>query len=115
MLWIISLLLCGCQQKNRKQVADPGELISIKTLGLAYLEENQLEEAEAEFLKLVDLDPAEVLGYANLGVVYLRMGKYEEAEEWLKKAIKMDAKDPDIRLILAKVYEMSKQTGECDQ
>ena len=102
---------CGCNQK-KKNVADAGEMISIKTLGLAYLEENQLEEAEAEFLKLVDLDPTEVLGYANLGLVYLRMGKYQEAEEWLQKAVKMDTKDPDIRLILAKVYEMSNNTGK---
>ena len=108
----MALLLGGCNRKNRKNVSDPGELISIKTLGLAYLEENQLEEAEAEFLKLVDLDPTEVLGYANLGVIYLRMSKYQEAEEWLKKAIKMDTKDADIRLILAKVYEMGNHTGK---
>ncbi|MEE9463109.1 MAG: FG-GAP-like repeat-containing protein [Bacteroidales bacterium] len=111
MLWVIALILCGCNQK-KKNVADAGEMISIKTLGLAYLEENQLEEAEAEFLKLVDLDPKEVLGYANLGLVYLRMGKYQEAEEWLQKAVIMDPKDPDIRLILAKVYEMSNHTGK---
>ncbi|MCD4769436.1 MAG: FG-GAP-like repeat-containing protein, partial [Bacteroidales bacterium] len=77
-----------------------------KTLGLAYLEDNQLENAETEFLKLIDYNPDEVLGYANLGLVYLRMGKYQEAGEWLKEAIEMDPKDPDIRLILAKVYEM---------
>jgi len=112
MLWMIALVSGGCQQGSKKKVSDPGELISIKTLGLAYLEENQLEEAEAEFLKLVDLDPKEVLGYANLGVVYLRKGKYQEAEEWLQKAIKMDPKDPDIRLIMAKVYEMSSQTDK---
>jgi Tfp pilus assembly protein PilF len=112
MVWVITLFFYGCNQQKRKKVADPGEMISIKTLGLAYLEENQLEEAEAEFLKLVDLDPTEVLGYANLGVVYLRMGKYQEAEEWLQKAVKMDPKDPDIRLILAKVYEMSHNTGK---
>jgi Tfp pilus assembly protein PilF len=112
MLWVIASCFCGCHQTNKKHTADPGELISIKTLGLAYLEENQLEEAEAEFLKLVDLDPEEVLGYANLGVVYLRMGKYQDAEEWLKQAIKMDPKDPDIRLILAKVYEMNNQSGK---
>ena len=70
MMWVIALFFCGCNQK-KKNVADPGEMISIKTLGLAYLEENQLEEAEAEFLKLIDLDPTLVLGYANLGVVYL--------------------------------------------
>jgi tetratricopeptide (TPR) repeat protein len=110
MLWLMPLCFCGGCKQKRKHVADPGEMISVKTLGLAYLEENQLEEAEAEFLKLVDLDPTEVLGYANLGLVYLRMGKYQEAEEWLQKAIKMDPKDPDIRLILAKVYEMSGHT-----
>ena len=32
-LWVITLLLCGCHQKNSKQVSDPGEMISIKTLG----------------------------------------------------------------------------------
>jgi tetratricopeptide (TPR) repeat protein len=110
-LWLASPFLGGCKQK-KQPAADAGEMISIKTLGLAYLEENQLEAAEAEFLKLVDLDPTEVLGYANLGVVYLRMGRYSEAEEWLLKAIKMDPKDPDVRLILAKVYEMSNQPGK---
>jgi len=111
-LLVLALVFGGCKQKNRKPTADPGEMISIKTLGLAYLEENQLEEAEVEFLKLVELDPKEVLGYANLGLVYLRMGKYPEAEEWLEKALKMDPRDPDIRLILAKVYEMSTQTDK---
>ena len=81
MLWLMPLCFCGGCRQKRKPVADPGEMISIRTLGLAYLEENKLEEAEAEFLKLVDLDPTEVLGYANLGLVYLRMGKYQEAEE----------------------------------
>ena len=30
----------------------------------------------------------------------------EQAEKVLKKVIKIDPKDPDVRLILAKVYEM---------
>ena len=102
----------NCTQEKKKKPASSAELISTKTLGLAYLEENQNEEAEAQFLKLVDLDPAEALGYANLGIVYLRMGKYEQAEEWLQKAIKIDSKDPEIRLILAKVYEMSSRQKE---
>ncbi|HJX72446.1 MAG TPA: FG-GAP-like repeat-containing protein, partial [Bacteroidales bacterium] len=108
-LCILSLLFYGCDHRKNKDAATTEEMITIKTLGLAYLEENQLEEAKAEFLKLVDLDPKEALGYANLGIVYLRMGEYKEAEDWLKKAIEIDPKDPDIRLILAKVYEMSDQ------
>ncbi|KPK87315.1 MAG: hypothetical protein AMS27_02750 [Bacteroides sp. SM23_62_1] len=106
---IILFFISGCKQRPGKDGTATEEMITARTLGLAYLEENQLEEAEAEFLKLVDLDPKEVLGYANLGIVYLRMGKYQEAEEWLKEAIDIDPKDPDVRLILAKVYEMSDQ------
>ena len=84
-------------------------MISVRTLGLAYLEENKLKEAEAEFRKLIELVPDEALGYANLGLVYLRMSKYAEAEAELLKAIERSPKDPNIRLILVKVYEMSNQ------
>ncbi|UCG28369.1 MAG: tetratricopeptide repeat protein, partial [Bacteroidales bacterium] len=111
-LWIIILLFSGCNRQRDRQAATDEEMMTARTLGLAYLEENKLEEAKAEFLKLVELDPKEVLGYANLGIVYLRLGEYDEAEDWLKKAIDLDPEDPDVRLILAKVYEMSDQRGK---
>ncbi|MCD4735554.1 MAG: tetratricopeptide repeat protein, partial [Bacteroidales bacterium] len=82
-------------------------IITARTLGLAYLEDNKLDEAEAEFLQLITLAPEEAIGYANLGLVYLRMGKYQEAEEQLIKAIGLDPDDPDIRLNLAAVYRLS--------
>ena len=86
--------------------------MSVKTLGLAYLEEFKLEEAEKEFEKFIDLAPKDKFGYANLGLTCLRMGKYPEAEKQLTKAIKIDPKDPDIRLILATVYEMNDQKNK---
>ena len=46
--------------------------MTVRTLGLAYLEEFKLEEAEKEFLKFIDLAPDEKFGYANLGLTYLR-------------------------------------------
>lgn len=106
-IWVITVFLYSCNQQKRKDPATAEEMITAKTLGLAYLEDNQLENAETEFLKLIEFDPDEALGYANLGLVYLRMGKYQEAGDWVKKAIEMNQKDPDIRLILAKVYEMN--------
>lgn len=105
-------IMVACKPKAQRDAETAEAMISARSLGLAYLEENQLEEAETEFLKLVKLDPDEVMGYANLGIVYLRMGEYKKAEEWLQKAIQMDPEDPDVRLILAKVYEMS---GRPDQ
>ena len=108
LVFLVLVLTCqGCNYAQTKEQAKAQELITVKTLGLAYLEEFKLEEAEKEFLKFIKLAPKEKLGYANLGLVYLRMGRYPEAEKQLLKAIKIDPKDPDIRLILATVYQMN--------
>ena len=107
-LFVSMMFACqSCNYGQSKDQAKSQELISVRTLGLAYLEEFKLPEAEKEFLKFIKLAPKEKLGYANLGLVYLRMGKYPEAEKQLLRAIKIDPKDPDIRLILATVYRMN--------
>lgn len=108
-LVIILLLLVAlaCEQGKKKTPEQEAiELMTAQTMGIAYLEEFKLEEAEAEFLKYIELSPNDKLGYANLGLTYLRMGKYKEAEEQIQKAIKIDGEDADIRLILATIYEM---------
>ena len=82
------------------------QLMSTQTLGLAYLEEMKLQEAETEFKKFIELAPDEKLGYANLGLVYLRMGQYEEAEKRLSEAKALDKSDPDVNLLLATAYRL---------
>ncbi len=111
--FIVSLItIQSCQQKpvDEKQLAR--DKITIRTLGLAYLEENKLEEAETEFLKLTDLAPDEALGFANLGLVYLRMDNYEKALKQLDEAVRIDAKDANIRLIRAKAFELNNKTDK---
>jgi tetratricopeptide (TPR) repeat protein len=102
-------LFPGCRNSGEKSEQKSTDLITIKTLGLAYLEEFKLEDAEKEFLKFIDLAPDDKFGHANLGLTYLRMAKYPEAEKELNKAIKIDQKDPDIRLILATVFKMNNE------
>ncbi len=112
MLCIPTMLTnCGKKERSREAVSaeKSSEVISARTLGLAYLEENKLEEADEQFKKLIELAPGEALGYANLGLVYLRMGKLDDAEKQLTKALELNPDDPDIRLNLVKVYEMSDQ------
>ncbi len=108
----IVLLTCfySCQEKpiDEKQLAR--DKITMRTLGLAYLEENKLPEAEAEFLKLIKLAPDEALGFANLGLVYLRMDNYPKALEQLDRAMEIDPKDTNIRLIRAKAFELNNDT-----
>src|SRR5512139_904776 len=102
-------LFPGCRNSGEKSTQKSTDLIITKTLGLAYLEEFKLEDAEKEFLKFIDLAPNDKFGYANLGLTYLRMAKYPEAEKELNQAIKIDPKDPDVRLILATVYKMNNE------
>ena len=60
--------LPGCRNSGKQTGQASTDLITIKTLGLAYLEEFKLEEAEKEFLRFIDLAPKEKLGHANLGL-----------------------------------------------
>jgi tetratricopeptide (TPR) repeat protein len=109
-LFVFSISSCkNTPEDNKKKSLD---LMTTQTLGLAYLEEFKLDEAEKEFLKYIKLAPDAKLGYANLGLAYLRMGKYPEAEKQLQKAIETDPKDADIRLILATVYQMEDERGK---
>jgi len=79
---------------------------------LAYLQQNQLPEAEAEFRKVVALAPDQAVGYADLGLVYLREGRYRDAEAQLRRAAAFDSADSNIGLMLARVYELTGREAE---
>jgi len=104
---VLLVILTGCRERAGKSETKSEDLATIRTLGLAYLEEFKHEEAEKEFRKFIKLAPDQKFGYANLGLTLLRMGRYEEAKEQLFKAIEIDPKDADVRLILATVYQMN--------
>ena len=109
------LMICfitACHRKKTDNKKAYFDKITTTNIGLAYLEENQLDAAEAAFKKLIDLAPDEATGYANLGLVYLRQGQFDKAEKQLKKATDIDPKNPDIRLIYAKIYELSGRDDE---
>ncbi|HVH66795.1 MAG TPA: FG-GAP-like repeat-containing protein [Gemmatimonadales bacterium] len=79
--------------------------MTARTWGFAYLQQNQLPRAEAEFKKVVALAPDQALGYTNLGLVYLREGRYREAEARLSRARALDSTNSDVGLMLARVFE----------
>jgi tetratricopeptide (TPR) repeat protein len=106
------LVFQGCE---RQPPASTGEVLTTRTLGLAYLEENRLEEAAAQFTRLAELAPREPLGFANLGLVRLRQGNYDDAEHSIRQALDLDRSDPDVRLLLAKVLELTGRVAEARQ
>ena len=83
-----------------------------QNLGLAYLEENQLNEAEEAFKQLISLNPDDPAGYTNLGIVYLRRGDFVLAEENLLAGLERAPNDPDIPINLTTVYEQTDRIDE---
>ena len=106
-LLFMAVLFYSCGGKKMTDKERSREILSSRNLGLAYLEENKLPEAEGEFKKLIDLAPKESMGYANLGIVYLRMGKNDDAREQIMKGLDLDPDNADIRLILATIDDIS--------
>ncbi len=110
---LASVLLTACA--DAAPPADPAELLTVRTVGLAYLEENRLQEAEAEFRRLVEMAPGEPLGYANLGLTYLRQGRLPEAEIEVRRAIELQPSDADVRLILIEILRSQERDQEARQ
>ena len=98
----VGAIVAGCGSGDR--VDNAGTLVTSRTLGLAYLQTDQLPEAEAEFKKVIALAPGEALGYANLALTYLRGGRLDEAEAEAVRARSLDSTGTNVVLILAGIY-----------
>ncbi|MFB9845451.1 CRTAC1 family protein [Mucilaginibacter ginsenosidivorans] len=77
---------------------------SIRMLAYQYLQENKPYEAEAAFLKAIQIDPKKISNYRDLSLLYLREKRYNEAEKEANTALKFQNGNLEIRSILAKIY-----------
>ncbi len=102
----------GCEGGPQASTRD---ILTTRTMGLAHLEENRLDEAAVQFSRLTELAPEEPLGFANLGLVYLRQGNYEDAESSILQALELEPSDPDVRLLLAKVLDLTGRVTEAKE
>ncbi len=92
--------------------SDTATLVTIQAVGLAHLEENRLDQAAAEFERLVEMAPDQAAGFANLGLVYLRMGRLPEAETAVRRALDLEPNDPDAWLVMADILLAGERGGE---
>ncbi len=111
-LMLLTPTLVGACGDALQRQAPTRELITARTVGLAHLEENKLEDAKAEFTRLTKLAPREALGYANLGLVHLLLGEHDQAERHAKRALTIAPDDPDIRLLLSQVYRETERAAQ---
>ena len=107
-LFFILLFFSGCSDSNQVDPLIFKKMVSVRNLGIAYLEEERYSDAVKEFEKLTQIAPEEPNGYANLGLAYMRMNnQLRESEIYLQKAFKLSPENPDIRLLLAEFYQLS--------
>jgi len=75
-------------------------------LGISLCEnERFLEQAPAEFNKVIQFDPDFIEAYYNLGIVYYRLGKFDEALVNFHKVLAKDKNDQQARLMLQLLRE----------
>jgi len=92
------LLVVACGRKAGNTNADPGQLAR------QYMADNKFDEAEASFIKAIQVTPANVLNYGSLARLYLLQNKYDNAETEVKAGLTIDPDNQDLRLLLAEVY-----------
>jgi len=112
LIFLAILFIAGCKSDHKPDQNALLQIFAHRNLGLGYLEENRLSEAQKEFEALIKSVPDEAMPHANLGLGYLRNNDLTNAESELKQAIKLDPKDPDIRLIFAEVLSHAGRNKE---
>lgn len=80
-------------------------------LGAIYSEQNNLENAEKEYLKAIELDPSFAAAYINLGILAKKREHYADAEKYITKAIKINPNFAEAYNRRASIY-MSRQQYE---
>jgi len=81
-------------------------------MGLVYLAQGQLPEAEQAYRTALRLDPAFGPGYVNLSYLYRQTGRDQEGEELLCKGIAVVADSPDLHYALGLLLVRQKRLQE---
>lgn len=106
---VFACLIAACSESEEARKKKELDINYLRIFGRANLENDRLEEAEEAYKRLIDLAPDDASGYANLALVYLKQDKYKEAERQINKALKKAPDNPDIRMISAKYFELTKE------
>ncbi len=83
-------------------------------LGNAYSELERFEEAEAAYLKALELDPAYADARSNLAVAYYMLGRPAEAEETIRQVLSEHPQDADLHYNLGSVLAAQGRTAEAE-
>ena len=104
--------LGACETGAPVPEASLADILAARGAGDAALQQDRLEDARAEYGRLVEMAPAEAAGYAGLGLAALKAADYEAAEEHLLEARERAPEDAELALALA---VLRTETGAFDE
>jgi Flp pilus assembly protein TadD len=67
----------------------PNFSASFTNLGLLYLKQEKLTEAEHAFKQAITINPADAVAYNHLGVVFRQRGQFEQARQAYENALRI--------------------------
>lgn len=100
-----SLLLCLAPAAFA--AGPPPRALELRDLGLAELENERPERAEAHYRELIALVPEDPLGHANLAIALLRQQKNADAQAALDKALRLSPGQAEVLAIRAEIQQWS--------
>ena len=95
--------------RESKDMADSGASAQWRKKGNAFLDDNNLPEAEQCYRQGIQADPMDASCYSNLGYVLVQMGHSEDAAHMLSKAVELNASDFDAYYLLG---NLARDRGE---
>ncbi len=88
------------------------EMVRLRNLGYAQLENERPTDAESTYRELIELAPGEPLGHANLAVALLRQDEHEAALASIDRALDLGGNRADLLLVRAAILQW---TGARDE
>jgi len=99
-LVLACLLIGGCssQAEREEKVAKLGKRVEIHTqLGATYLSRNQLDIAQQELERALDIDSDDSQANHIMGLLQIRLKQDDKAEEHFRRAVSGEPENPDAR------------------
>jgi tetratricopeptide (TPR) repeat protein len=98
-----ALALSGCKPKTQND-AGVDKDVTPRQAALVYMVQNHLDEAEASFLKAIQLTPDSIANYIDLSKLYLLKKNFSGAIDEANAALKIKPGDNNLKLLLVDIY-----------